>query len=47
MLYQGFWLLNCRLVPFRSDSVPLIACGFVHENKQDVVTEDCPEPPGS
>ena len=28
-LYQALCRLNCRFVPFRSGSVPLITCGFV------------------
>lgn len=30
LLYQGFWPMNCRFVPFRSRSVPLVTCGFVN-----------------
>jgi hypothetical protein len=32
MLYQAFWALNCRFAPFRSNSVPLVTCGFVFES---------------
>jgi hypothetical protein len=30
-VYQGFCHLSCRFIPTRSDSFPLVTCGFVLE----------------